>query len=78
MMNILTNRQVKDVILCVCCRWQRHFQSYKCESCHSSLNGTAVCTQLNSHLKSHTAITEEEVFVKDSAHLPSFFFNQKM
>lgn len=28
------------------CRLQRHFQSYKCESSHSSLNGTAVCGQM--------------------------------
>lgn len=34
-----------------CCRPQRHFQSYKSENYHSSLNGTAVCTQLSSHLK---------------------------
>lgn len=26
------------------CRWQRHFQSYKQYHCHSSLNGTAICT----------------------------------
>jgi len=26
------------------CRWQRHFQSYKQRHCHSSLNGTAICT----------------------------------
>lgn len=29
----------------VWCRSQRHFQSYKCERGHSSLNGTAVCAQ---------------------------------
>lgn len=39
-----------------CCRPQRHFQSYKSESYHSSLNGTAVCTQISSHLKPRNII----------------------
>ncbi len=57
-----TKCQLKEISFSVCCRWQRHFQSYKCESGHSSLNGTAVCTQLTSHWKSSTV---EEVFMTD-------------
>lgn len=56
MTDILTNRG---------CGRQRHFQSYKCETCHSSLNGTAVCTQWTGHLRYCT--------VEDSAHLAFFF-----
>lgn len=47
------------------CGRQRHFQSYKCETCHSSLNGTAVCTQWTGHLRYCT--------LEDSAHLAFFF-----
>lgn len=74
LMAVLTKSRLGDLTFSVCCGWQRHFQSYQCESCHSSLNGTAVRTQLTSHLKSCAV---EEVFKKDSAHL-YFFFSHEM
>lgn len=74
LMAVLTKSRLGDLTFSVCCGWQRHFQSYQCESCHSSLNGTAVRTQLTSHLKSCAV---EEVFKKDSARL-YFFFSHEM
>lgn len=41
----------------VWCRQQRHLQSYKHHGCHSSLNGTAICTELSASRSSMSIST---------------------